>query len=70
MISVVNVGIVLLLIGVYLWRRGGFKVDVKPKKFSIYRAEDKKKISKDNWTLTLMMERTFARYKERLIFIS
>jgi len=60
-ISIGNVVVVLLLILIYLCRKGGYQASP---------AEgNNKTFSTQNWTLTLLMERTFARYRERLIFI-
>lgn len=61
-ISIVNVIAVLILIIIYLCKKGGYKANALPKaSFSI--------TDKENWTLTLMMDRNFARYKQKLIFI-
>jgi len=55
-ISIVNVIAVLVLITIYLCKKGGYKAKALPKiTFSI--------TDKYNWTLTLMMDRNFARYK-------
>lgn len=57
-----NVAVVAVLIVIYFSRKGGFKAEPLPKSsFSISKRE--------NWTLTLLMERTFARYRETLIFL-
>lgn len=61
-IALANVLIVAILIINYLCKKSTYKAEPLPRNvFSISNEE--------NWTLTLLMERAFARYKEKLIFI-
>lgn len=58
-LTIANVVIVAVLIFVYLFRKRSFKgPPIKRRPFSISREE--------NWTLKLLMERAYARYKEPL----
>ena len=55
-ITLFNVVAVLVLICIYLYKRGGYKgPKLGRRRFSISKEE--------NWTLKLLMERAFARYK-------
>jgi hypothetical protein len=59
-ISLFNVFAVLGLICIYLYKKGGYKgPKLARRRFSISKNE--------NWTLKLLMERAFARYKETLL---
>ena len=55
-LTIANVIIVVILIFVYLYRKQSFKgPTIKRRPFSISKEE--------NWTLKLLMERAYARYK-------
>jgi hypothetical protein len=60
-IALLNVLIVGVLIVIYLCKKGSYKAKPLPKcAFSLS--------DHQNWTLSLLMERTFARYKQTLVF--
>lgn len=62
-ISLANVLIVAILIIIYLINRRGYKA--KPLPRSVFSISDT-----ENWTLSLLMSRRFARYKQNLIYES
>jgi hypothetical protein len=61
-IAIANVIIVVVLIIIYLVKKSGYKAAPLPRSvFSIS--------NRENWSLTLIQERAFARYKETLTFL-
>ena len=63
-IAILNVVLVLILIVIYLLKKDGYKADPLPRsEFAIIDNPDDPK-HQQNWTLTLLMERKFARYRE------
>ena len=61
-LSVLNFFIIMVLVIKYLIQKPGYQVDEVPKKiFAINEGQ--------NWTLKLLMDRAFARYREELTFL-
>ena len=58
-ISIVNIAIVMILIFKYMIQSRNYKADPLPR--GVFGINDRQ-----NWTLTLLMERGFARYREKL----
>jgi hypothetical protein len=60
-LTIANVVIVAILIFIYMYNKQSYKAEpIKRKPFSIS--------AQENWTLNLLMERAFARYKLTLLY--
>ncbi len=59
-LTVLNFVVVIILIARYKYQQSSFRVEVSKTSFKID--------NKQNWTLKLLMDRAFARYKESIVF--
>lgn len=65
-ITAINFLIIMILLIVYFIKKSNYKTDFIPKR--IFAISDKPE-KLQNWTLKLLMDRAFARYKQTLTFL-